>query len=50
VLSGSPPSNLDPLLSGLMSSIEMSKTNRIAGFLDDINQGSRRSSDKNYCK
>ncbi len=50
LLSGSPPSNLDPLLSGLLSSIAMSKPNRIAGFLDDVNQGSRRVSDKNYCK
>jgi hypothetical protein len=50
ILSGAPPSNLDPLLSDLMSSIDMSKPKRIAGFLDDVNLGSRRVSDKNYCK
>ena len=49
VLSGAPPSNLDPLLADLFSSIEQGKTNRIALFLND-NQGARKSGDKNYCK
>ena len=49
VLSGAPPSNLDPLLADLFSSIEQGKTNRIALFLND-NQGTRKSGDKNYCK
>jgi hypothetical protein len=38
-LSGAPPSDLAPLLSGLISALDQSKTNRLALFLDDWNEG-----------
>jgi hypothetical protein len=50
ILSGAPPSNLDPLLSGLFAALDQGRANRFAGFFDDKNLGSRKFADKNYCK
>ena len=47
VLSGAPPNNLDPLLSGLLFAIDQSKSARIAYTLADTSGDGK---DKNYCK
>ena len=47
VLSGAPPSNLDPLLSNLLFAVDQSKSARVAYSLADTGTEGK---DKNYCK
>jgi hypothetical protein len=48
VLSGAPPSNLDPLLAGLLSAVDSTKTFRFLSLLSL--EGDSDKKDKNYCK